>query len=284
VLVELDPRPFRAALDLARANLARDQAQWTNARLDAERADKMLAQGLIAPAEHDRVTATADALHGAVSADSAAVVSARLNLEYAGIRAPIPGRAGRVDVHVGDLVKAATSEPLVTINQTRPVLVRFTLSQGDLPSVQRYRAAGPRVFARAAAGDSVEVEGRLVFIDNTVDPANGTLLLKGEFPNRDGRLWPGEFVEVRLVLTTQKGMKVVPAPAVTNGQQGTYVYVLNPDSTVTSRPVTVVRSDDVVAVVTGGLEAGETVITDGQFRIGPKARVMVRRAAGERRP
>jgi multidrug efflux system membrane fusion protein len=282
VMVELDPRPFRAALEQARGNLARDLAQWNSARLDAERADRLQDQNLISPAEHDRAMATAEALHGTVRGDSATVANARLNLEYAGIRAPIAGRAGKLNVHVGDLVRTGNSEPLVTINQTRPILVSFTLSQSDVPSVQRYRDTGLRVRVRAASGDSVEVEGRLVFMDNTVDPSNGTLLLKGEFPNRDGRLWPGQFVEVRLVLTVQKGVVVVPAPAVTTGQQGTYVVVLNADSTTTSRPVTVARTDDTIAIIAEGLKAGEIVVTDGQFRIGPGARVLVREPVGER--
>ncbi len=284
VMIELDARPFRAAYEQARAVLARDLAQYSSARGDAERADRMVEQNLISPSEHDKTVSTAEALHAAVRADSATVANARLNLEYASIRAPISGRAGALHVNVGDLVKAATSEPLVTINRMRPIRVRFTVSESELPLVQRYRSADPRVWVRAAAGDSVEIEGRLVFVDNTVDPATGTLLLKGEFANRDGRLWPGEFVEVRMVLTTQKGALVVPAPAVSNGQQGTYVVVLNRDSTTTSRPVQVTSSDDVTAVIAAGLEPGETVITDGQFRISPGAKVMVRAGAGGARP
>ena len=283
VMIELDARPFRDALELARGNLARDLAQWRSAGLDAERADKLLEQSLISPAEHDRAGAAAAALHGTVRADSATLATARLNLEFASIRAPFTGRAGKLNVHVGDLVKAATSEPLVTVNQTRPILARFAISEGDLPKLSRERAAGLPVFARASSGDSVEIEGRLSFVDNAVDPASGTILLKAEFPNRDGRLWPGEFVEVRLVLATQKGVTVVPAPAVTNGQQGTYVYVLNPDSTAATRPVTVLRSDDVIAVIASGLAPGELVVTDGQFRIGPGARLMVRQPAGGKR-
>jgi multidrug efflux system membrane fusion protein len=283
VLIELDARPFRDALALARGNLARDLAQWRSAQLDADRADKMLEQSLISPAEHDRTTAAAEALHGTVRADSATVATARLNLEFASIRAPFAGRAGKLNVHVGDLVKAATSEPLVTVNRTRPILVRFAIAQDDLPKLPRDRTDGLRVFVRTSPSDSIEAEGRLTFVDNAVDPSSGTLLLKGEFSNRDGRLWPGAFVEVRLVVAMQKGVTVVPAPAVANGQQGTYVYVLNPDSTASSRPVTVLRSDDVTAIIASGLSPGEVVVTDGQFRIGPGARLMVRQPAGGKR-
>jgi multidrug efflux system membrane fusion protein len=284
LLIELDPRSFRAALEQARGALARDRAQWESARLDAERADRLLEQNLISPSDHDKASADADALRAAVQADSGAVANARLNLEFAGIRAPIGGRTGRLNVHVGDLVKAGTSDPLVTVNQLSPIRVSFTVPQDQIPLIQRYREARPRVFVRPSGGNSLEIEGRLAFVDNAVDPATGTLLLKGEFANRDGVLWPGEFVQVRLVLTMEPNAIVVPAPAVTIGQQGAYVYVLNPDSTATPRPVTVKRTDDVTAVVASGLKPGETVVTDGQFRLAPGAKVLVRKAGQGTRP
>jgi multidrug efflux system membrane fusion protein len=284
LLIELDPRPFRAALEQARGALARDRAQWESARLDAERADRLLEQNLISPSDHDKANATADAFRAAVQADSGTVANARLNLEFAGIRAPIGGRTGRLNVHVGDLVKAGTSDPLVTINQLSPIRVSFTVPQDQIPLIQRYREARPRVFVSPSGGDSLEIEGRLAFVDNAVDPATGTLLLKGEIANRDGALWPGEFVQLRLVLTMEPDAIVVPAPAVTIGQQGAYVYVLNPDSTATPRPVTVKRTDDVTAVVASGLEPGETVVTDGQFRLAPGAKVLVRKAGQGTRP
>lgn len=276
VLVELDPRPFRAELDQARGVLARDRAQAQTARLDAERARKMVDQGMISQAEWEQKRAAADATAGSVTADSAAVANARLNLDYASIRAPISGRTGRLNVHVGDLVKSGTSEPLVTINQINPIRVRFTVAQSELSSIQKYRGHDPRVIVRPVSEDSTQIEGRLVFVDNSVDLDTGTLLLKGELKNADGRLWPGEFVEVRLVLTTQKDALVVPSTAVTRGQQGTYVYVMNADSTAASRPVTVLRSDDLITVLSSGLEAGETVVTDGQFRLSPGSKMLVR--------
>ena len=284
MLFELDPRPFRAALAQAQGALARDRAQYVSARLDADRADKLLAQDLVSPADHDKAQATAEALRATVGADSGMVANARLNLEYAAIRAPIRGRTGKLNVHVGDLVKATTSEPLVTINQVQPVRVAFTLPQDEIARVQRYRDRDPRVYVHASADDSLETEGHLVFVDNAVDPATGTVLLKGEFANADGALWPGETVAVRLVLAVQADAIVVPAPAVTNGQQGAYVYVLNADSTATPRPVNVDRADDVTAVIADGLKPGETVVTDGQFRISPGARVLVRQAGRGRRP
>jgi multidrug efflux system membrane fusion protein len=277
VLIELDPRPFRAALAQARGVLARDQAQYASARIAAERADRLYEQKLISDADHDQATAAAGALRAAVEADSGTVANARLNLEYASICSPIAGRTGSLNVHVGDLVKAATSDPLVTVNQMRPIRVRFTLPQDQIRLVQRYQASHPRVFVRAT-GDSLEIEGRLAFVDNAVDLSTGTILLKGEFANRNGLLWPGEMVEVRLVLAMEPNAVVVPAPAVTNGQQGPYVYVLNADSTASPRLIQLKRSDDVTAVVASGLQPGETVVTDGQFRLAPGARVQVRSA------
>ena len=282
-LIELDRRPFRSALDLARAALARDRSQGEASRLEAERAEKLFEQNVVSRAEWDQKRAVAGAWAGTIAADSASVQSARLNLEYASIRAPISGRTGRLMVHVGDYVKPATSEPLVKINQTRPVRVAFNVPASAVAMVQKHRGAGARVIAGSASGDSMTFEGPLVFVDNAVDPASGTLLLKGEFANQDGRLVPGEFVDVRLVLYVEEAAIVVPSPAVTNGQDGAFVYVMNVDSTVVQRPVTVARTVDEWSVVAGGLAAGETVITDGQLRLSPGAKVAVRssRAASQ---
>jgi membrane fusion protein, multidrug efflux system len=283
-LIELDARPFRTSLAQAQGQLARDRAQAVALRLEAERASTLLAQHLLSQSEYDAKRAAADAIAGSVESDSAAVSRARLDLEFATIRAPFAGRTGNLNVHVGDYVKSATAEPLVTVNQVRPIRVRFTVSESDRPAVERVRSGNPQVRVRVSPDDSLEIVGRLSFVDNAVDPATGTLVLKGEFPNADGKLWPGEFVEVRLVLSMQQDALVIPSPAVSNGQQGTYVYVLNADSTATSRPVVVLRSDDTNAVIAKGLQAGETVITDGQFRISPGARIVVRNAGAGQKP
>jgi multidrug efflux system membrane fusion protein len=280
LLFELDPRPFRAALAQARGELARSREQAEIAGLDAERAQTLLAQNLLSQAEWDQKRAAFETAAAGLAADSAAVETARLNLEYASIRAPIPGRTGRLMAHEGDYVRPATSEPLVTINQQQPVRVRFTVPVSEIPLVQRYRAAGARVIVTTPAPNSESREGPLSFVDNAVDPASGTLMLKGELANRDGLLVPGQFVDVRLVLYVEPRATVVPAPAVTTGQSGTFVYVLNADSTVTARPVTVSRTVDELAVLADGITPGETVITDGQFRLSPGARVLVRAAAG----
>jgi len=282
VLIELDPRPFRNALEQAQATLARDRAQAENARREAERARQLLEQNLLSRSEHDQKITNSDAFAATVRADSAQVASARLELQYATIRAPVGGQTGRLMVHVGDLVRAGTSEPLVTVVQVRPVRVRFNIPVGDVPLVQRYRDRGPRVRVRVPGADSTAHEGALVFVDNTVDAASGTLLLKGELPNRNGSLVPGQFVEVQLVLEEQKGRVTVPASAVSRGQEGPFAYVLEADSTVKPRPLVLERVVDDVAVISSGLAAGETVVTDGQLRLSPGVRVAVRRGEGGR--
>lgn len=282
VLFELDARPFRAALDQARAVLARDRAQADNARREAERSLKLAQQGAVSTGESEDKQAAAEALAATVRADSAAVDHARLNLLYATIRAPIAGRTGSRSVHVGDLVKPGDTErPLVTINRMRPVRIRFSVPQDALPAVLRSRDRELTVLAAAADRDTFDHVGRLVFVDNAVDPSTGTLLLKGEFENRAESLWPGEFVRVRLVLSSQPGALVVPAVAVTSGPDGPFVYVVAEDSTVSVRPVVVDRTRGDLAVIARGVSAREVVVTDGQLRLGPGARVALRPGVGE---
>ena len=279
VLFELDPRLYRAAYEELKASLARDRAQAHAARLDAQRSQMLYEQQLTSQAEYEQKTAAAEGLDAAVAADSASLEAARLNVQYATVRAPISGRTGRLLVHVGDYVKAATSEPLVTINRVDPVRVRFAVPQDVVPQIARHRDAA-YVVIHTSDADSVGRRGRLAFVDNAVDPASGTLTLKGEFDNRDRSLVPGQFVDVRLVLYTDPKAVIVPSPAITTGPQGPYVYVLNADSTVSPRPVGVSRAVDELTILTNGLKAGETVVTDGQLRLSPGARVIVRSGGG----
>lgn len=280
-LIQLDDRPYRAALAQAQAALSRDRAQAAVARAEAIRAAQLRAQDLLSQADHDARVATAEALAATVTADSAAVQRAKLDLEFSTIRSPIAGRAGEVMVHVGDYVKSATSEPLVTVNRTSPIDVRFTLPEGDVEQLRRRSGAGLRVFARLSAGDSTEVAGRLVFVDNSIEAATGAFALKGRFENADGRLWPGAFAEVRLELEVQKQVLVVPSAAISQSQRGTMVYTLAPDSTAAPKSVKVARSDDDWAVIAEGVQVGDVVITDGQFRLAPGSKVIVRSAGGE---
>jgi len=274
LLIQLDPRPFGAALDQALAALARDRARAATARVESERAEKLFAQDMLSQSEWDQKRADAEALAATVQADSAAASTARLNLEFAAIRAPIPGHTGRVAVHAGDYVKAATSDPLVTIIQPDPIRVRFAIPEREVPLLQRYRTGNPRV--EIHPDGSRVIPGKLVFVDNAVDPGSGTLLLKGEVPNPDGRLVPGQFVDVRLILYVAPKSLVVPARAVSVGQQGSYVYVVKPDSTVASRPVEVERTRDEISVIARGLTAGEAVVTDGQLKLAPGSKVSIR--------
>jgi len=278
-LVQLDPRPFEATVAQAAAVLARDRAQERSARLERERAEALARQQLLATGELEDKRNAAEALAATVLADSAALVKARLDLAYATVRAPIAGRTGRLNVHVGDVVKPNDpAAPIVTLHRLRPIRVRFTIPQGDLAALRRQRESGVRVLA-SAGDDTTWSVGRLAFIDNEVDPATGTVLLKGEFANRDGALWPGAFARVRVRLREEANATVVPASAVSTSQQGTFCYVLKPDTTVEMRPVEVARRWQDLAVIAKGVKPGETVVTDGQIRLSPGARATIRGAS-----
>ena len=269
-LFQIDPRPFQTALAQAKA-----------ARTEADRSQTMLEQQLISQHDYDTAHSNAEALEATVHADSAAVLTARLNLEYSTVRAPIGGRTGKLMVHVGDLVKAnAPESPLVTINELHPILVRFAVPQSELPLVQRHEDAQPKTWVSPPGGDSIGVEGRLTIVDNQVDGATGTVLLKSEFENRDALLWPGEFVNVRLSLFTERNAIRVPAAAVVNAQSGTFVYVVKADSTVDMRPVKVARTAEEWSVIANGLAPGERVVTDGQLRLSPGSRATWKDPAG----
>ena len=280
VLIQLDPRPFRQSLDQALGALARDRAIAEAAGNEVQRSRVLHEQNILSQSEWDQKLSDAEATAATVRADSAAANNARLNLEYATIRAPISGRTGRLMVHVGDYVKPLTSDPLVTIIQPHPIRVTFKVPEREVPLLQRYRRMNPRVWVLADSGRA-PLPGKLVFVDNAIDASSGTLLLKGEFPNQDGRLVPGQFVDVRLVLYVAPRATVVPAQAVSTGQNGSYVYVVNADSTVTPRPIEVERTVDQMAVVTRGLSPGEPVVTDGQMRLSPGAKILIRKPGGK---
>jgi multidrug efflux system membrane fusion protein len=278
LLFQIDPRPFRAALDQAEANLSRDRAQMENAVQEAGRYEGLVQKDYVTQADYDTRRSAADALRAAVRADSAAVENARLNLEYTAIRAPIGGRTGNLLVHEGNLVRANATDPLVVINKIRPILVRFPVPESQLALIQRYRNGTLPVYVDPGDADSTRLEGRLTFVDNNVDPSTGTILLKAEFPNNRRALWPGEFVNARLVLFTQRQACVVPAQAVTQGQEGVFVYVVQPDHTVALHLVTVARTTDEWAIITRGVSPGDQVVTDGQLRLAPGAKIVVKGA------
>jgi multidrug efflux system membrane fusion protein len=284
VLFRIDPRPYAAALAQAEATLARDQAQAAGARRDAERYQELAKQDYVTKSQAEGQATTAAALASTVAADRAAIEKARFDLQNTVVRAPISGRTGTLLVRRGNVVQPGATQPLVVINQIAPALVRFTVPAASFPDVQRFRRRGP-LTVRVSSGDAADTAnvatGTLTFIDNAVDSATGTVLLKGEFPNRDGQLWPGEFVNTTLVLDVQPAL-VIPAKAVQTGQQGTYVFVVQQDRTAASRPIAVGRTVGDAVVVQSGLQEGERVVADGQARLAAGAKVRV--TAEERAP
>jgi membrane fusion protein, multidrug efflux system len=277
VLLELDARPYRAALQQAEAALARDLVQAENALQEANRYGALVESASVSREDYQQKKAAADAQVAAVRADSAAVAVARLNLEYATIRAPISGRTGGLTAREGNLVRPAAGAPLLTINQLRPILVRFAVPATELPVLLRPLPgkAARQVLVRGDR-DSLQQVGDLAFIDNHVDSATGTVLLKGRFLNQHETLWPGEFVQVTLIEDVDSAATVVPAQAVVNGQQGTYVFVVSPDGRASQQAVTVSRTVDTLAVIASGIRPGTLVVTDGQLRLTPDARVEIR--------
>jgi membrane fusion protein, multidrug efflux system len=281
VLFTLDRRPLEAALAQAEANFNRDTAQAQNARAQAARAQDLAARGIATREQLDQMTANAAALDATVAADRAAVENARVELQYATIMAPIAGRTGALMVHAGNLVRANDTTPLVVINQIAPINVTFGIPESQLPAFKRYMAQGTvSVTAQPPNETAAPPVGRITFIDNAVDQTTGTIKLKGTFANEKRHLWPGQFVNVVVTLTTDPRAVVVPTPAVQTGQQGQFVFVVKPDQTVELRPVTTSRSIGSETVIDTGLKPGETVVTDGQLRLTPGARISVKNAVG----
>ena len=308
LLFTIDRRPLQAALNQvkanlakdeaslgqAQANLARDAAQARYAESQASRYQALFEQKIISRDQAEQLRATADAAVQAVAADRAtiesqkasigasraAVDNAQVQLGYTEIRSPIDGRTGNLTVKLGNVVMA-NSQELMTINQVEPIYVTFAVPESQLPAIKQYMAEGKLpVRARPQDDPGGEEQGILTFVDNAVDTTTGTIKLKGTFPNGDRKLWPGQFVRVTLRLTTQQNAVVVPNEAVQTGQNGSYIYVVKQDRTVESRPVTVGARVDQDSVVESGLEPGETVVTEGQLRLAPGSRVVVRDGKG----
>jgi len=281
VLVELDKTVFETEFARTAALVERDRAQARTAQFNWERTQALAKQQLVSNGEVDDARSAAESAIATAVADSASHARAAFDLAHATVRAPISGRTGKLNVHVGDVVRAnETASAVVTINQLRPIRVRFTIPQGDMSDLQGEQRRDVSVYVVHDDTDSASAEGTLAFIDNQVDVASGTLLLKGEFPNQDASLWPGAFVRVRLKLHEQQGATVVPTAAVNNSQSGSYIYVVKSDSTVEMRPVNVMRSWQDLSVVASGIQPGETVVTDGQVRLSPGAKALIRMPGG----
>jgi multidrug efflux system membrane fusion protein len=279
LLFTIDRRPYEAALLQSEANLQRAVAQAANARAQAQRLQDLASRGIVSREQMDTAAATAAALEATVAADRAAVDSSRVQVENVTIRAPMAGRTGALMVHAGNLVRANDTTPLVVINRLSPINVSFAIPESQLAAVRHYLARG-HLNVHATPGDEDEpVSGRITFVDNEVDETTGTIKLKGTFANADRRLWPGQFVNVVLQLTTEPDAVVVPTLAVQAGQQNQYVYVVKPDQTVEVRPVVVSRATGGESIIKEGLTPGETVVTDGQLRLVAGSRVSLKPSA-----
>lgn len=276
ILFTIDPEPFRIALDRAEAQLARDKALRQKADNDVARYATLVDKEYVTREQYESAVSEAASQAAMIQADEATAQDARLSLSYCTITAPISGRAGAVNLRAGNLVKVNDDPPLVTILKVRPVYVTFSVPEKHLADVRKHAAEGKlevTAYSRGARGEGHV--GVLTFIDNEVAAATGTIRLRGEFPNDDRGLWPGQFVEVVLRLAEQKDAVIVPSAAIQVGQQGSYVFVVGADGTAQVRPVVEDRMEGGETVIVSGLEGGETVVTDGQIRIVPGAKVAV---------
>jgi membrane fusion protein, multidrug efflux system len=283
VLFEIDPRPYRAALEQAQAALTRDKAQAANAAQEVQRYEALVQKQYVTQQQFEQVKTTAATSQAALAGSQAAVDQAQLNLQYATIRAPISGRTGSLLLREGNLVRSGSSEPLVMINRLRPILVRFAVPAANLPLIQEHHGKDVVVRAEPVGGGADPDEGALSFVDNAVDSSTGTILLKGKFPNDDGSLWPGGFVDVHLQLYVDRDAVVVPSAAIVEGQQGSFVFIVQADSSAATRPVTVSRSAGDIAIISGGVQPGDRVVVDGQLRLRQGAKVQVKAAADSTR-
>ncbi len=274
-LFQIDPRPFQAALDQAQSNRAQNEAKLTGAQLDLDRYIKTSAKGYEPIQLRDDQRARVDALKGLIAADEAAMQSARLNLIYADIRAPFDGRTGTRMVDVGNLVQASQATSLVSITQIKPIYVNFTVPQDVNDVVRRKQAASPLTVVAYTGKDGELGRGTLSVIDNRIDTATGTLRLKATFENADEQLWPGQFVNVRLQLSTQMDAVTVPRRAVMEGSSGYFCYVVRPDGTAERRSIELGPVQDGIAVIERGVKAGEKVVFEGQFRLSDGMRTQI---------
>ncbi len=273
-LFEIDPRPFQAALQQAAANKQKDEAQLVSAQADLQRYTELVGHGYQTRQIFDQQKAQVAQLQASIKADQAQIDAARLNLQYADIRSPIAGRTGARLVDIGNLVRATDNTGLVSITQLRPIFVTFTLPQDQLGRVRDSAKAGDVEVQAFSENDRERIaSGKLTLIDNSIDAATGTIRLKATFANADEALWPGAFVNVRVVVGVKRNAVTVPARAIQQGPKGPYLFVVKPDKTVEMREVQIVQIDQGVAALEKGLAAGETIVLDGQYRLEPGSKV-----------
>ncbi|HLH31945.1 MAG TPA: efflux RND transporter periplasmic adaptor subunit [Terriglobia bacterium] len=309
LLFMIDPRPYesqvaqyqatlakdKAQLPLLQANLDRDIAQEQYATAQARRYTDLTQRGLVPKESSDQTNAQATAAREAIKADRAAIESAKANLaadeatlqnaklllEYCTIRSPIDGRTGHIMVRQGNIVKASDVD-LVTINQLRPIFVTFAVPEDSLPLIKKHMASGSVPVQAYAGTDTTPEVGKLTFVENSVDSTTGTIRLKALFDNTAVKLWPGEFLRTVVQLNETQNSVVIPSAAVQTSQDGKFVFVVKSDMTVESRPVTVGRVVDREIVIEKGLSGGETVVTEGQLRLGPGSRVQIKSKGSDR--
>jgi multidrug efflux system membrane fusion protein len=277
LLAVIDPRPFQSALDQAVAKKAQDQAQLENARVLLERNADLLKKKVLDQQTYDTSKFQVDQFQGAVQADQAAIDNAKTQLDYTQLKTPIDGRTGIRLVDVGNVVHASDVSGIVVIAQMHPISVVFTLPEQDLQEIlSKGGASGGLPVTAMNRGNTTSLgTGSLAAVDNLIDQATGTVKLKATFPNTDLKLWPGQFVNARLLLTTSKNALVVPGSVVQRGPQGTYAYVIKPDMTVEMRSIKVGQTEGNFSLIVDGLKAGEQVVVDGQYRLQPGAKVQL---------
>jgi membrane fusion protein, multidrug efflux system len=276
LLAQIDPRPFQAALGLAQAAKAKDEAQLASAKQDLQRYTILAPQNLASQQVLDAQKATVAALAAQVKGDQATIDNARTQLEYATITSPIDGRTGIRKVDVGNNVHATDTAGIVVVTQVQPINVIFTLPEEDLPRINEAMSAGELSVAAYARDESTKFDsGTVQLVDNQIDQATGTIRLKAVFPNKSSKLWPGQYVNARVLLRTQQNALTIPDSAVQRGPDGLFAYVIKLDSTVEVRPLQVGQESGGVAVVQSGLREGERVATSNQYRLEPGAHVRI---------
>jgi membrane fusion protein, multidrug efflux system len=274
VVALIDQRPYKAALDQATAQRAEDVAQLQSAKLDLARYQDLAKKGFAPIQQVDDQQAQVNKLTAAVQADTAAIETAQINLDYCVIRSPISGRVSLYQTDVGNLIEVATQTGIVSITQDKPIAAVFTLPEADLPRIQDAMAKGTLPVVAYTNDDKTKLgEGTLLTPNNTIDTSTGTIQLKATFPNGNDRLWPGQFVNANLLVETLHNAVTVPLPAIEHGPEGLYVYTVGPNDTVQSQAVEVGYQNTSTAVVTKGLQVGQTVVVAGQSRLSPGVRV-----------
>ena len=276
LLAVIDPKPYQAVLDAARAKKLQDQADLANAKRDLERYNSLAKQDFASHQQVDTQASLVNHMIAVLAADDAQIEAAQLNVAYSYVTAPFPGRVGLRTVDPGNFVRTAEATSLMPLSQIRPIAVTFTVPQDALPAVQDALRSGKPEVVAYSSDDKTELDrGTLLTVDNAIDSATGTIKLKATFPNEASHLWPGQFVNTRMLLGTAKDVLTAPSQAVLHGQDRLYVYVLNPNQTVSVRTVEIKSDDGTLAILKSGLEEGQQVVTDGQSRLQEGSHVAV---------